>query len=304
MVNGKKVLDGGAVPTLNSTQCQTTPLDQQSSATVPPSHYEEGPTPAKERPGADLIDEAVAGKVEEPPSVRENKGESSSDHQQDGAEDPRHDEEELEGRNMSSTKHNIEDGCVASAGGMSTEQELGLLLKCMQVDRPSARESTFTVQRAVTTARLEETMQEQVDVPRVVRSTLADARGDETVCWDEQIVEAVVAGEMPVGEMSKPTLIYPRFGAQARQNDTPADWHFPAGPGPIGEVRCPLWTPPPMSYYPVLEPRAPFKGADQNVVTGETCERLCSCDWAFLLSVCFSPSRVESLGGEGGMAPR
>lgn len=276
MVNGKKVWDGGALPTLKITPCQTTPLDRQSSATEESDgekEDEESPTSAKEQPGADVIDEAVAVRIEEPPSVEDCKGESRNDHQQDNLEDPRHDQEELDGRNMTSMKHKIEDGCVASAGGINTEQELGLLLKCMRMDGRSGGESSVTLQKAETTASLGEKMQEQVDVPRVAKWTLADATGDETVCWDEQIVEPV-AEEMPEGEMSEPMFIYPRFGIQAQQNDTQVNWHFPAGPGLIEEVRCPRWTFPLMSYYPVLESRAPFEGADQNVVTGEICEWL------------------------------
>lgn len=271
MVNGKKVWDGGAVPNLDFTQC---PLDQQSSATEESdgeNEDEESPTSAIEQPRTDLILEDVAARIQEPPSVKDNEGESRSDHQQDNLEDPRHDEEELGGRNMSSMKDNTEEVCVASAGGISTEQELGLLLKCMQMDGRSGGESTFTAQRAETTAILKETTQEQVDVPRAGKPTLANTKGDETVCWDEQIVEPV-AEEMPAGEMSEPRFIYPRFDILAQQNDTRVKWHFPAGPGLIEEVRCPLWTLPPMSYYPVLEPRAPFKGADQNIVTGEVCE--------------------------------
>lgn len=276
MVNGKKVWNGDAVPTLNITQCQTSPLDQQSSATEESDgekEDEESPTSAKEQPGADLIDEAVAVRIEEPPSVEDCKGESRNDHQPDNLEDPRHDEEELDGRNMSSMKHNIEDGCVASAGGITSEQELSLLLKCFQMDGRRGGESSVTLQKAETTASLGEKMQEQVDVPRVVKSTLADATGDETVCWDEQIVEPV-AEEMPEGDMSEPMFTYPRFGIQAQQNDTQVNWQFPAGPGLIEEVRCPRWTLPLMSYYPVLESRAPFEGADQNVVTGEIWEWL------------------------------
>lgn len=135
------------------------------------------------------------------------------------------------------------------------------------MDGGTGGESTVTVQKASTS--LGEEMQEQVHVPRVVKATLANASDDETVCWDEQIV-VPDAEETAVGERSEFTSS--RFGAQGQRNDTQVNWHFPAGPGLIEEVRCPLWPLPPMSYYPVLEPRRPFEGADQNVILGGTFE--------------------------------
>lgn len=262
--------DGYAVPTFGLAQCQPTPLDQQSSAAeeLDGEKPDEGsPSPAKEQPSGDLIDVAVAAWIEEHPSVKDTEGEGRSDHRQDhDVEDPRQNKGELVDRNVSSMENNKEDGGIFSAGDISTEQELALLWKCMQMDGGSGGESTVTVQRATTS--LGEKMQEQVHVPpRVFKATLADARGDKMVYWDEQLV-VPDAEETPVGERSEPVVASPRFDSQDRRNDVQVNWHFSAGPGLTKEVRCPLWPLPPTSYYPVLEPRGPFEGVDQNVAPG------------------------------------
>lgn len=289
-MNGKKVFDGDAVPT----QFQPTPLDQQSCATEGLDNEkadDESPSSAIELSSPDLIDEAVASWIDEPPLVKDTEGEGRSDHQQEHVEDPR----QKKG-NMSSIENNKDSGYISSAGSINTEQELGLLLKYTQMEGGTRGESTVTVQKAITS--LVEKMEEQVHFPRVVKPTLADARDDETVCWDEQIV-VPDAEETPVAERSEQVLISPQFDTQGQRNDVQVNWHFSAGPGLIEEVRCPLWHLPPMSYYPVLEPRGPFEGADKNVAPVEICECLTSVNT--ISCVLFLPSRVEDLGGEGGM---
>lgn len=267
MVNGKKVCDGDAVPTFGLTQCQPNPLDQQSSATEESDGEkadEKSPSSARVQLSPDLIDEAAAAQIEEPLSVKDTKGEGINDHRQDHVEDPRLNKGEVVNQSMSSME-NKEDGYISSAGSISTEQELGLLLKYTQMDGGPGGESTVPVQKATPSFR--EKMQEQVHVPRVETATLSDSRDDETVCWDEQIAEGT-----PGREKSEPMFTSPRFDTQDQRNDVHVNWHFSAGPGLVEEVHCPLWPLPPMSYYPVLEPRGPLEGADQNVVPCDICE--------------------------------
>lgn len=254
--------DGDAVPTFGLTQCPLNPLDRQSSATEESDGEkaeEENPSSAKEKPGADLIDQAAAAAQIEPISVKDTEAEGRNDDQQDHVKDPRQNKGELIDQNMSSIASQ-EDGCFSSAGSINTEQELRLLVRYLQTDEGTGEESTVTVQK--TTASFGVKMQEQVNVPPVVEATLGDSRAEETVCWDEQVV-VPDAEETAVGERSEPT---------DQWNNNQVNWHFSAGPGLMEEVSCPLWPLPPMSYYPVLDPRGPLEGADQNIVPGEICD--------------------------------
>lgn len=109
MVNGKTVCDGDTVSTIGLTQCQSTPLDQQSSATEElgsKKTEEAGPSAANEQSSTDLIDEAVTTWIEEPPapSVKDTEGERRSDHQ-DYVQDPRQNKGEQVDWNMSSIEN-------------------------------------------------------------------------------------------------------------------------------------------------------------------------------------------------------
>lgn len=199
-------------------------------------------------------EESSAGPmIGKPSSKKDVEYEGGSFHRQGNDESARQNKEERVDKNMSSMENKRDGGYVFPAGGINTEQELGLLLKYLQMDGGTREESTITVHRTS----LAERIQEQVHVPRGVEETLDGAEHDKTVCWDEQIA-VPDAKETPLGEMSS----YPPFKSQGQRNDVQVNWHFPTGPGLMDEVPCPLWPPPLMSYYPVLETRGPIKGAD------------------------------------------
>lgn len=250
MVNGKKACDGDVLPTLGLTQCQPSPLEQQGCEKEESGGKKAdkvSPILAQEQLSADLTDSAA--RIEDPLSREDIEMEGGCYHQQDHVEDARQNKGELVDRSMSSTESKKEDVYISLASDISTEQELRLLLKHMGMDGRTKGESLG-----------EKVQQKQAHVPRGVKETLANPSYNETVCWDERVV-VPDAKEKALGEGSEPTFTYPGFENQGQRNDVQVNWHFSTGPGLMEGVRCPLWQPPPMSYYPVLEPRGPFQGA-------------------------------------------
>jgi len=94
--------------------------------------------------------------------------------------------------------------------------------------------------------------------------TPAKTASEVTERWDEYV--SPTANEIPGGEshfkqsFSCLPSNTPSCLQLSGQQETQASWHFPAGPGLAEEVRCPLWQFPAVSYYPPMEPAAPFEG--------------------------------------------
>ncbi len=176
-------------------------------------------------------------------------------------------------------KQNTEDGCSFTTEDVNPGQELSAQLVYLQTE-DSALKTICAVQKKLEIPSLDESLtqaelkieetsdpaQEQMQTPSHEESTPAETEPEVTECWDEYLAPTAheIQGEESSALVFSSLLSNPQTHLTlSREHDTQTGWHFPAGPGLSGEVQCPLFEFPAVSYYPQVEP-LPFEGEDRN----------------------------------------
>lgn len=228
---------------------------------------EDDTRPDKEQLTAVLRDEPkIEGDFrmsEEQPVVTDKDGETRNVQKQDDVED--HLWDEFHGKQNTENRFGLVTDDINPGSLIDRLLMLGRNPEpAHPVHKTIKEEEDFALPTALSIQESTGPIQEQIQAQCV-----EDATADETECWDEYLV--TTADEMH-GESSKLTFTSSISNTQYhleinKQHDTKPDWHFPAGPSLREEVKCPLWTFPALSYYPLMEPTVPFEGKDLRCLT-------------------------------------